>query len=428
VAPRAEAGVIRRLVARGYKSLRGADIALPAPLAVVMGPNASGKTNFFDALALLARLGVQPSLEQAFGAHRGRVVEAFAFGPGGVAEALTRDSLAFQLVADVELSDAVVRETEEEIDRQRSGFAEAKPERAPRVVERLLRYALTVEYRPRERRLAVSDESLVALGRGGELKESRAPFLSRVGEQAFGLRLEGQPARPAAFDAGEPGTVLSRPVYAPHYPHVEALRRELAGWRFYQLETSRLRADNDLEAARSPGRSGQRLAAFFDTLEARHPERLRAAADALRRLLPSISGLSVDRTGDGFLRLVVHDEGAPVPARLLSEGTLRLLGLVAALHAADGPTVVALEEPEASVHPRRIGELARLLEGSARAGGFQVLVNTHSPLLASSVPEGALVVCRRGSDGTTMRPFAGAGPLFKPVEIERALSPLDDHE
>lgn len=418
--------MIQRVRVRGYKSLRDADVALPVPLAVVMGPNASGKTNLFDALALLARLGTQSSLEEAFGGHRGRVIEAFSFGAGGVAEALTRAALSLRLEADVELSDAVVHETEQEIARQRSVFADAKPERAARVVERHLRYAITLEYRPPERRLAVVDESLVALGRGGEVRESRAPFVSRVGEQAIGLRLEGQPARPAAFEAGGPGTVLSRPAYAPHYPHVEAMRRELAGWRFYQLEPRRLRADNDLEAAASPGRSGERVAAFFDTLEARHPERLRAATAALRRLLPTLSGLSVERTGDGFLRLVVHDDGAPVPARLLSEGTLRLLGLVAALNAADGASVVALEEPEASVHPRRIGELARLLEESARAGGFQVLVNTHSPLLASGVPDGSLVVCRRGGEGTTMRPFAGAGPLFKPVEIEQALSPLDD--
>jgi predicted ATPase len=420
--------MIRRLVARGYKSLRAADVALPAPLGVVMGPNASGKTNLFDALALIARLGVQPTLEEAFGGHRGRVVEAFSFGAGGVEEALTRESLSLGLAADVELQDAVVRETEQEIDRQRSVFADAKPERAARVVERQLRYALTLEYRPAERRLAVIDESLVALGRGGEVKESRAPFLSWAGDQGPGLRLEGQPVRPAPVAAGGSGTLLSRPVYAPHHPHVEAMRRELAGWRFYHLEPRRLRADNDLEAASGPGRAGERLAAFFDTLEARHPERLRAASEALRRLLPSVTGLGVERTGDGFLRLVVRDEGAPVPARLLSEGTLRLLGLVAALHAADGASVVALEEPEASVHPRRIGELARMLEGCARDGGLQILVNTHSPLLASSVPEGSLVVCRRGPGGTSMRPFAGTGPLFKPVEIEQALSPLDDRE
>lgn len=418
--------MIRRVHIRGYKSLRDVEVRFPGPLAVVMGPNASGKTNLLDALGLLSRMALSQSLEEAFSDHRGRIIEAFSFGPGGLRESLARQSLSFAIEADVELSDAVVRATEEEIARRRAVFEEAKPERAARVVERHLRYGLELEYQPRDKVIRVLDERLVALKKDGAVKDSRAPFLSRLkqsGRDSIGLRVEGQPARPAELPVGLPSTVLSRPHYAPHYPHVEAFKREVAGWRFYHLEPRVMRAESDLKTVAAPGRFGEDLAAFYDTLKTRDPAQFAAIEKALAHILPVAEQVDVERSEDGFLRLLVKEGGTEFSARLMSEGTLRLVGLLAVLQPSLPATVVGFEEPEASVHPRRIGALARLLEGVGERGAFQVLVNTHSPLLCSSVREDALVVCRRGPEGTTFRPFGAAGPLFKPMEIEQALSP-----
>jgi predicted ATPase len=417
--------MLRRVQIRGYKSLRDVEVRFAGPLTVVMGPNASGKSNLLDALALLARLALSPSLEEGFRDHRGRIVEAFTFQPGGLREALRQDALACAFEVDVELAEAAVAATEEEIAHRRAVFEEAKPERAAKVVERHLRYALAVEYRPSEKALRVTDESLVALKRTGEVKEARTPFLSRVtsgAHEAIGLRLEGQPARPAEFEIGGAATVVSRPHYAPHYPHVEAFKRELAGWRFHHLEPRAMRGDNDLKVVSTPGRAGEELAAFYDTLKARDRARFDALQRDLAALLPGVERVDVERSDDGFLRLLVQEGGTEFSARLMSEGTLRLVGLLALLQPVAPTTVVGLEEPDASVHPRRARALVRLLESAVERGGFQLIANTHSPLLASGVPAESLVVCRRGPEGTTFRPFGASGPLFKPVEIEEALA------
>lgn len=417
--------MIRRVCIRGYKSLRDAEVRFPGALTVVMGPNASGKSNLFDALSLLSRLALSPTLEEAFRDHRGRIAEAFTFPAGGLGEALARDALACSFEVDVELSDAVVLATEEEVAKARSVFEEAKPERAAKVVERHLRYALAIEYRPKQKLLRVSDESLCALKKSGELRDTRAPFLARVGEgrrKAIGLRLEGQDARPAEFELGGSATVVSRPHYAPHYPHLAATRRELAGWRFHQLEPRAMRGESDLKVVSTPGSFGEDLAGFYDTLKARDPRRFAALERELAALLPVVEQVDVERSADGFLRLLVKEGGTAFPARLMSEGTLRLLGLLAILEPSAPATVVGCEEPDASVHPRRIKALVRLLEAATQRGGFQVIANTHSPLLSAHVPEECLVVCRRGPEGTSFKPFGAAGPLFKPAEIEEALT------
>ncbi len=62
--------MIRRIRIDGYKSLRGVELAL-RPLTLIIGPNAGGKSNLFDALGLLSRMATRPSLADAFREHRG---------------------------------------------------------------------------------------------------------------------------------------------------------------------------------------------------------------------------------------------------------------------------------------------------------------------------------------------------------------------
>jgi predicted ATPase len=423
--------MIRRVRIRGYKSLRDVEVTFPGPLTVVIGPNASGKSNLLNALGLLSRMALSPTLEEAFREHRGRIIEAFTFGPGGLREALTRDSLSFSMEGDVELSNSAVAETEADIARRRAGFEEAKPEKAAKVVERLLRYRLEIEYRPKDQVLRVNDEELAAIRQDGQIKGSRNPFLSVESEgrkRAIRVRLEGQGARPTEFEIGLPYTIVSRPHYAPHYPHIEAFKRELAGWRFYYLEPRVMRADNDLKVASVPGHYGEDLAAFFNTLKARNPKQFEATCKALHHILPSVQQVGIERADDGFLRLLVKEREVDYSARVMSEGTLRLLGLLAIVQPHTPATVVGFEEPENGVHPTRIGAVARVLETVGEAGAFQVIVNTHNPLLAAAVPEASLTVCRKGSEGTRFEPFRSAGPLFKPREVGKALTPDDEVE
>ena len=75
--------MIQHVKVQGYKSLRDVDISLK-PLTVLVGPNASGKSNLFDALNLLSRIVTAPSLNEAFDAHRGVPLEAFYYGEDGL--------------------------------------------------------------------------------------------------------------------------------------------------------------------------------------------------------------------------------------------------------------------------------------------------------------------------------------------------------
>jgi predicted ATPase len=111
----------------------------------------------------------------------------------------------------------------------------------------------------------------------------------------------------------------------------------------------------------------------------------------------------------------------PIPARLLSEGTLRVLGLLALNGAKQAPTVIGFEEPENGIHPRRIQAIARLLETRAAGGKTQLIVTTHSPILPNYLPDHSLFVCRKENGATLITPFNCWGPLAKDSAVATAL-------
>lgn len=110
----------------------------------------------------------------------------------------------------------------------------------------------------------------------------------------------------------------------------------------------------------------------------------------------------------GGVQVYVEEHGGIMPATRLSDGTLRMLCLSAILCHPSPPPLVCIEEPEIGLHPDAIAIVARLLESAAET--TQIIVTTHSEELVSALthrPED-VIVCDPSADGTTMRRLDGA--------------------
>ena len=166
---------------------------------------------------------------------------------------------------------------------------------------------------------------------------------------------------------------------------------------------------------------GEELAAFLNTLKAVDPAQFRGIEKALHTLIPRVTGIEVEPNNLGEVELRLREDGIPIPARLVSEGTLRMLGLLAVGGAKEAPTMVAFEEPENGIHPRRIQLVAKFLETRSTVGETQLIVTTHSPILPDLLPDESLFVCRRSEGRTVVEPFTQLGPLFRHQTIERNL-------
>lgn len=416
--------MLERVRIKGYKSLGDVEVKL-TPLTLLFGPNAAGKSNFLDSLQLLSKMATSQTLNEAFGPpYRGKPLESFTLGERGLKGMMEQERLVFSIEADLRLSDAVVEAVNRQIQEMRrpsgEGRAESGSSNSARVRERRLRYRVEVEMLPRSGFLRVADEYLAALNSRGETNVRRRPFLERQGEKIH-LRLEGQ-AGPLQYDQHLDRTILSMPHYPPHYPHLTAARRELASWMFFYFEPrERMRAANPIKEVRHIGLMGEELAAYLRTLQALEPGQFKAVEKALHTVMPNVDGIEVDVSDIGEVELRLIEGGVAIPARVLSEGTLRMLGLLALAGAGNQPSLVGFEEPENGVHPRRIQLIAELLKMRSGLGPTQYIVTTHSPILPDLIPEESLFVALRSGRHTQISPFSTWGPLARRSDIDQAL-------
>lgn len=422
--------MLTRIKINGYKSLKQLDLKL-ADLSILFGPNAAGKSNFLDCLQLLSKLATEKTIKDAFAPpYRGKPLESFSFGEKGIEGLLEQEKLIFSIEVDVRLSDAVVdavsrqvRDMRRSSDQEDAADDDSKTSNAVR--ERNLRYRIEIEMLPKSGILRVADEYLAALTDEGEPSGRRKPFLSREGKRLH-LRLEGQ-AHPTYFERYLDHSILSLPHYPPHYPHLVAMRKELESWFFFYFEPrERMRTANPVKEVRHIGLMGEELASFLNTLKALDPGQFKAVEKALRTIMPNVEGIDVDVSKLGEVELKLKEHGIPVPARILSEGTLRILGLLSLAGAKEQPALIGFEEPENGIHPRRIQLVAELLKTRASTGETQYIVTTHSPLLPDLVADESLFVCKRIDGETKIEPFATWGALAKRGDVDKALTDAEE--
>lgn len=93
-------------------------------------------------------------------------------------------------------------------------------------------------------------------------------------------------------------------------------------------------------------------------------------------------------------------------ASLLSDGTLRVLSIAAAMLSAPEGSLVVIEEIDNGVHPSRAQRLLSGIRGLAEQRGLRVLLSTHNPALLDALPDSALpdvIFCYRDPEHGSSR-------------------------
>ena len=375
--------MIKRVFIKGYKSFSDLDLPL-SPLTVIVGANASGKSNLLDALGLLSRMATGPSIAAAYDDHRGLPLESFTMPPGGIEELMTRETLRMSLGADVELSKRAVSKAEELIQSGHNGPSDIGSNGAASgpIVERYLRYSLDLSFSTKTGQFSVESESLIALGPDGKPKREVPPFIGwDAASERLTLRSEGEsPSR--RYEPGQDRAIASMPAYPPHYPHATAFREELCRWRFYSLNPDAMRQDAPLMAVDSVAPDGRGLAGFYHTLKARRARGKNPLGRWLPNVIPTARAIDTKITADGLIRLVVRDSGVDYSPRVLSDATMRAMGLHAILSLENDASLVCVENPETDTHAVGVDEIAKMLERitfDTHRNLAQVVTTTMSP-------------------------------------------------
>lgn len=111
--------------------------------------------------------------------------------------------------------------------------------------------------------------------------------------------------------------------------------------------------------------------------------------DALSKVVPGVCDVQVSQVGGYLVGKLKHEGAEGNGSRALfdlsqeSDGTLRLIGLLVALFQHPSPSLIAIEEPELTIHPGALAVLADLLREATRR--TQIVVTTHSPDLIDRI-------------------------------------------
>lgn len=387
--------MIERIVIENFKSLHRVDLTL-GRLNVFIGTNASGKSNFFDALRLLQGIGYGFTFHEILdGKPKGATSEVWDGIRGGSQKATYFNA-----------------PTDEPIRIKVEGKLGTNGTTKTWIYE--IAFS-AVEGRLRSEKLNVD----------GDIYDS-STIHNAVLDPAFEVRYYGgKQSRPPhlKFDKNRPvigqfARGANGKWNKTHADWAEQVTRQLADMQRLDPSPSILRAYSQAHEIKRMGEHGENFAALIKTITA-DPKTKDSYLSWLRELRPH----EVDDVGTlpgavGEPMFMLREGSRDQPALVLSDGTLRFAAITAAFFQPEMPGLLTIEEIENGIHASRLRLLVELLRVRAAEGQTQILVTSHSPIvLAWLKPEeyASTFFCKR--DGTT-----GESRIKPLVEIEHFMN------
>ena len=162
-----------------------------------------------------------------------------------------------------------------------------------------------------------------------------------------------------------------------------AVLRFLAEMRVYQIEPSKLREMQDPDSGTGLRQDGSNTASVLREIKRQSQDEWARICELLETIVPKTTCVEAKKHGNRlsleFTQEWAESKKVKFEAFNMSDGTLRALGLLTAVFQKPRPSVIVIEEPEATIHPGALGAVLDLIRHASRH--MQVVVTTHSPEL-----------------------------------------------
>ena len=392
--------MIRRIQALNYRCLRYVDVSLDR-FHVLIGPNASGKSTLFDAIAFLGDL-VRDGLEKAVGNRTANFQDLVWGRP-------ERD-MGFQLAVELDVPEKLrerlpagkdfrVFRYEVEIREDRRGV---------RIESELGLLMPLPEPKPRAQRSLFPDPptapSTILVG-GGKRGKRTVLSKSDKGNDNFYVETAARTgsawATQIAFGPYR-STLGNLPESAEKFPVATYVKRKLeSGIKPVFLDSLAMRRASPPEyGSNGFAVDGSNLPWVIKRLQDQHPTDFQEWLGHVQTVLSDLQDIRVvDRDEDRHAYLMLrYDSGVEVPAWMASDGTMRLLALTLLAYLPENREVYLLEEPENGVHPLALEGIRDSLSSAYDA---QILVTTHSPALLALVEPDEVLCFDKNTGGAT---------------------------
>lgn len=208
----------------------------------------------------------------------------------------------------------------------------------------------------------------------------------------------------------------------------------------YSVEPAKLRGPQFPRRGDTLQNDGGNAASVLAELERAAKPTLERLQEYMRAGAPHVQSVHTETYRDEMLMLYFQqmqsgNGRASLSSELMSDGTLRILGLLLAVFQPATPGLLVLEEPEKTIHPGALGTIMDLVYHASR--NMQVIVTTHSPELLDAAAwlgeEHLRVVVWKGgashvlgvsspAKASLQRHLMGAGELMRSNALEPAMT------
>lgn len=189
----------------------------------------------------------------------------------------------------------------------------------------------------------------------------------------------------------------------------DGLRSQLLDFGIYSIFPNTLRQPEKQSRDVYLKSHGENLASILRKMRRkRRVDEIGEIIGSLKKVLPGLRNITVQSIA-GLLtpQFLISDSADARPHYLhvnqISDGTLRILGLLVALYQTPKPSVIGLEEPELTVHPGILTLLAESIHEVSEDA--QIIVTTHSPNLIESFRPEEIIVVELKEGLTTAKPL-----------------------
>jgi predicted ATPase len=403
--------MIQELTMRNFKSFATQRGTIRfGGLSLIIGTNASGKSNIRDGLRFIHGVSRGYSIAEIIGEKyvEGGVLQWKGIR-GGVKETILRNGNPADSKFTIELKTKLSDD---------DGGGQAT-------------YSITVDVGDKSRVPTVVHEELKIGTRQTLLwKEMSGPgqmnvYLRRESARksigpAFSMRND----RPALTQIQELDSSRDKDVIGTAQKECKAFLKTISSVRFLDLEPQALRRPS-IPGQTILGDKGENLSSVLQAIcaDAKSKE---ALIEWTRELTPlDVVDMQFPEVSlEGKIQLqIVETGGREISAESASDGTLRFLAFAAALLGTEPARFYFFEEIENGIHPNRAHLLINLLRNSTRKGGIQVAGTTHSPALLNFLDDASLhdaSLVYRADSVSKIRSFADIPALWQVAGTSRA--------
>lgn len=157
--------------------------------------------------------------------------------------------------------------------------------------------------------------------------------------------------------------------------------RTLMAMRTYSIEPGKVREMQDPDSGVILKPDGSNATSVLQEIERQSPKDFERICEILATIVPNTTSVQTKKHGNKLSLEFTQEWGKKERLRFeafnMSDGTLRALGLLTAVYQKPIPSLLAIEEPEATIHPGAMGAILDLIRQASLR--MQVVVTTHSP-------------------------------------------------